>query len=91
MENNEIKLLEDLLNSFDDGLLTPENNAHKCYLTELHQHKGIVTWVHDHELRGHSLLRKMGKSSSRDLLRQPQIVNNDNPVKPNAPHKKNIR
>jgi hypothetical protein len=88
---NEILLLTDLLDQFENGSIIPENNAHKCYLTELHQHKGIVTWVHDHELRGHSLLRKMGKSSGRDLLRQPQIVNNDDiTTKSNDTYKKNI-
>ena len=38
---------------------------------KLHKHKKIITWVHDHELRGHLLLKKMGKNASRDLLRQP--------------------
>lgn len=71
-ENNEILLLETLLDNFDNGSLIPENNAHRCYLTEQHKAKGIITWVHDHELRGHSLLRKMGKSAGRDLLRQPK-------------------
>lgn len=69
-ENNEIELLETLLDSFDNGSLIPENNARKCYLTQEHKAKGIITWIHDHELRGHSLLRKMGKSAGRDLLRQ---------------------
>jgi hypothetical protein len=72
-ENDEIKLLETILDSFDDGSLIPENNAHKCYLTEKHRAQKIITWVHDHELAGHSLLRKMGKSAGRDLLRQPNI------------------
>jgi proteasome lid subunit RPN8/RPN11 len=72
-ENNEIELLENILDKFDNGFLIPENNARKCYLTEKHRAQKIITWVHDHELAGHSLLRKMGKSAGRDLLRQPNI------------------
>ena len=69
MENN-IPLLEEVLDQFDNGDLIPGNEARKVYLTQQHAAKGVVTWVHDHELRGHSLLRKMGKSAGRDLLRQ---------------------
>ena len=68
-ENN-IPLLEEVLDQFENGDLIAENEAIKVYLTQQHQAKGIITWVHDHELRGHSLLRKMGKSANRDLLRQ---------------------
>lgn len=67
---NKIPLLEEVLDQFDNGDLVPENEARKVYLTQQHQAKGTITWVHDHELRGHSLLRKMGKSANRDLLRQ---------------------
>ena len=69
-ENN-IPTLEEILNEFEAGTLETGGAARKCYLTELHKHKKIITWVHDHELRGHLLLKKMGKSASRDLLRQP--------------------
>ena len=67
---NKIPLLEEVLDQFDNGDLVPENEARKVYVTQHHQAKGPITWVHDHELRGHSLLRKMGKSANRDLLRQ---------------------
>jgi hypothetical protein len=67
---NKIPLLEEVLDQFENGDLIAENEARKVYLTQQHQAKGIITWVHDHELRGHSLLRKMGKSANRDLLRQ---------------------
>lgn len=69
MEN--IELLSDLLDRFEEGTLIAENNAHKCYLTEQHKKANQITWVHDHELAGHSLLRRMGMSAKRDLLRQP--------------------
>jgi hypothetical protein len=75
---NDIELLTDILDQYDNGDLIPENNARKCYFTEKHRAEKVISWVHDHELAGHSLLRKMGKSMSKDLLRQPnQIVNND--------------
>lgn len=69
-ENN-ILLLSDLLDQFDAGTLEVGSSARKVYLTEQHKAKGIITWIHDTELRGHSLLRSMSKSSARrDLLRQ---------------------
>ena len=79
-ENN-IELLTDILDKFDNGEFAPENNARKCYLTEKHKELAMVSWVHDHELAGHSLLRKMGKSSSKDLLRQPNGIVNNNLMK----------
>jgi hypothetical protein len=69
-QENKIPLLEEVLDQFENGDLIAENEARKVYLTQQHQAKGIITWIHDHELRGHSLLRKMGKSANRDLLRQ---------------------
>ena len=68
-ENN-IQLLTDLLDDFQNGTMEVGSSARKVYLTQEHQAKGIITWVHDHELRGHLLLRGMGKSAGRDLLRQ---------------------
>lgn len=72
-ENN-IPLLSDLLDQFDAGTLEVGSSARKVYLTEQHQAKGLITWVHDTELRGHSLLRGMSKSSARrDLLKNQKI------------------
>ena len=69
-ENN-IPLLTDLLDDFQDGKIEVGSSARKVYLTQEHQAKGIITWVHDHELKGHLLLRGMSKTSARrDLLRQ---------------------
>jgi hypothetical protein len=70
MEN--IELLSDILDKFEDGFLEAGSSARKCYLTEQHKAANQITWIHDHELAGHSLLRKMGKSAGRDLLRQPK-------------------
>lgn len=67
---NKIQLLTDLLDDFQDGILEAGNSARKVYLTQEHQAKGIITWIHDHELRGHLLLRGMAKNANRDLLRQ---------------------
>jgi hypothetical protein len=66
----DIPLLEDILNLYDNGSLVAENSAHRCYLTELHRHLGKVTWIHDDELKNHSILRKLGKAAGRDLMRE---------------------
>lgn len=70
MEN--IELLSDILDKFEDGLLEAGSSARKVYLTEQHKKANQITWIHDHELAGHSLLRRMGMSAKRDLLRQPK-------------------
>ena len=44
-------------------------SARKCYLTERDKHYNKVTWVHNDELKNQLLLRSMGKSANRDLLR----------------------
>ena len=59
-----------MLDQYEDGTLEVGSSARKVYLTHEHQAKGIITWIHDHELRGHLLLRGMARNSKRDLLRQ---------------------
>jgi hypothetical protein len=62
-------MLEEILDEYENGLIEPNSIARKCYMTELHKSKNHITWVHDDELKGHSLLRKMGKQQTRDLVR----------------------
>lgn len=70
---DEILLLDNILDDYENGTLIAGNSARKCYLNEDHKKKKIITWVHDHELSGHVLLRKLGKTSSRrDVLRKPE-------------------
>lgn len=62
--------MEEILDLYDRGLIIAENTARKCYLSELQRHQGKITWIHDDELKGHSLLHKMGKQQTRDLMRE---------------------
>ena len=66
--NEEIEMLTDILDKFENGELEVGSSTRKCYLCEEHKQKNIITWVHDHELRGHCTLRRIGKQGTRDLL-----------------------
>ena len=68
-ENN-VPLLSEVLDDYDNGTLDMSVLARKCYLSEMEKHYGRTTWIHNSELNGHSILRKMGQRSGRDLLRQ---------------------
>jgi hypothetical protein len=71
--SEEIPMLSSILDDYENNIIEAGNSARKCYLNENHKKNKIITWVHDHELNGHLLLRKMSMSSARrDLLRQPQ-------------------
>jgi hypothetical protein len=78
MENKEeevILTLSELLDQYESGELIPENNARKVYLSEEQKAYKRIAWIHDHELRGQALLRRMGTAAGRDLLRQPPSNN----------------
>lgn len=68
-QENNIPLLQEVLEQFDNGILDMKQMARKCYLSEKERHLGRVTWVHNDELKTHSLLRGMAKQNSKDLLR----------------------
>jgi hypothetical protein len=44
--------------------------ARKCYMSEKEKHFNRVSWIHNDELKTQSLLRRMSKKGSRDLLKQ---------------------
>jgi len=70
-QENNIFLLTEILDQYEAGTLDMSEMARKCYLTEREKYLNKTVWVHNDELKGHSLLRKMGKGSGgRDLLRQ---------------------
>jgi len=65
----EILLLTDLLDAYENETLDVSVPARKCYLTEKEKHFNRVSWIHNHELKNHLVLRRIGMNSSRDLLR----------------------
>ena len=68
-ENN-IPLLSEVLDQYDAGTLDMEQKARKCYLSEKEKHFNRTVWIHNDELKNHSILRGMAKNGARDLLRQ---------------------
>jgi len=68
-QENNIMTLSEVLDAYDKGTLDMSQSARKCYLTERDKHYNKVTWVHNDELKNQLLLRSMGKSANRDLLR----------------------
>lgn len=65
----EILLLADLLDAYENETLDISVPARKCYLTEKEKYFKRVSWIHNHELKNHLVLRRIGMNSSRDLLR----------------------
>lgn len=62
--------LAELLDQFDDGKIDISgHSARKYYLTEKDKALNKVSWIHDDEIKNQSVLRKLSKGNSRDLLR----------------------
>lgn len=73
-QENNIQMLSDILDQYENGEIVPAGKARKCYLTEANKKKNIVTWVHDNELQNHALLRRMSSTSARrDLLQNKKM------------------
>jgi hypothetical protein len=69
IQENNIPLLQDVLEQYQDGTLDMTQRARKCYMSEKEKHYGRVVWIHNDELQTHSLLRNISKASARkDLL-----------------------
>lgn len=64
-----IRMLEEILDDYEAGIISQNNTARKCYITEADKIKNHITWVHDDQLRDHSLLRKMGKQQTKDIIK----------------------
>ena len=69
-QENNILLLSEILDQYEAGTLDMTEMARKCYLSEREKFLNKSVWIHNDELKNQVLLRKMGKSSGRDLLRQ---------------------
>lgn len=72
-QENNIPLLQEVLDQFDNGILDMKQMARKCYLSERERHLGRVTWIHNDELKNHSLLRGMAKQNSRDFMKNKTL------------------
>lgn len=67
---NKIPTLAEVLDQYEAGILDMTERARKCYLTEKEKYFNKVTWIHNDELKNHSLLRGLAKNGGKDLLRQ---------------------
>ena len=71
----EVQLLQDIIDDYERGTLDMTQLARKCYLTERDKMANRTTWVHNDELKNHSLLRSMSKTSAkRDLLQNRSLL-----------------
>ena len=68
-QENNIQLLSEILDQYEAGTLDMTEMARKCYMSEKEKHYNRVSWVHNGELKNHTLLRKMNSKDGRDLLR----------------------
>jgi hypothetical protein len=68
-QENNIPLLQEVLEQYQQGILDMSQRARKCYLSEKEKFIGRTSWVHNDELKSHLVLRGMSKQNNRDLLR----------------------
>lgn len=72
-QENNIPLLQEVLEQYQNGILDMTQKARKCYMSEKEKHYGRVAWVHNDELQSHIILRGMSKNNSKDLLRNTKL------------------
>ena len=68
-QENNIPLLQEVLEQYQNGTLDMTQKARKCYMSEKEKHYGRTGWVHNDELESHIILRGMAKQNAKDLLR----------------------
>jgi len=68
-QENNIPLLQEVLEQYQNGTLDMTQKARKCYMSEKEKHFKRVEWIHNDDLKNHSLLRSMSKQNAKDLLR----------------------
>lgn len=68
-QENNILLLQEVLEQYQEGTLDMTQKARKCYLSEMEKHLGRVSWIHNDELDTHLKLRQMSKQNSRDFIK----------------------
>lgn len=68
-QENNIPLLQEVLEQYQNGTLDMTQKARKCYMSEKERHFGRVEWIHNDNLQGHIILRGMAKQNAKDLLR----------------------
>lgn len=68
-QENNIPLLQEVLEQYQNGTLDMTQKARKCYMSEKEKHFGRVEWIHNDNLEGQLILRGMAKQNAKDLLR----------------------
>jgi len=64
-QENNIPLLQEVLEQYQDGTLDMSQKARKCYPTEKDKMIGKTMWIHNDELKNQILLRGMTKQNLR--------------------------
>ena len=72
-ENN-IPLLQDVLIEYEMGTLDMTKMARKCYLSEKEKAIGRITWVHNDELKGHMIFKKIAGDNMKDILKNTKLL-----------------
>jgi hypothetical protein len=68
-QENNIPLLQEVLEQYQNGTLDMTQKARKCYMSEKEKYLNRVAWVHNDELKSHAVFRGLAKQNARDLLR----------------------
>lgn len=73
-QENNIPLLQEVLEQYQAGTLDMTQRARKCYLSEVEKYLGRVSWIHNDELKNHTLLRQMSKQNTRDFIKNKKLL-----------------
>lgn len=74
-QENNILTIAEILDLYVNGDIVPAGTARKCYMSEDHKRKNIISWIHDGELKNQALLRGMSMTSAkRDLLQNRSLL-----------------
>jgi hypothetical protein len=72
-QENNIPLLQEVLEQYQDGTLDMTQRARKCYLSEMERYLGRVSWIHNDELKSQIVLRGMAKQNTRDFMKNRKL------------------
>lgn len=73
-QENNIPLLSEILDNYLMGTLDMTQAARKCYLSQREKAAGRVTWIHNDELKGHAIFRKIAGDNMKDILKNTKLI-----------------
>jgi hypothetical protein len=73
-QENNIPLLQEVLEQYQEGTLDMTQKARKCYLSEVEKHLNRVSWIHNDELEKQIVFRGIAKQNTRDFIKNRKLI-----------------